>query len=173
MKSSFEGQAGNRLLHQALLGQKIVGGHAELAKELAAAGALMEVKAGATLIQQGAEEDDLFLILSGSFNVAVNGKHAAVCGPGDHVGEMSPMQTMKRRTATVVAAEDSVVLRLTAEHMANMGRNILRCGATWPRNWRADWTAAIPKSRNSAPPAASSSWRPRLPWTWRAPWKSR
>jgi predicted nucleotide-binding protein len=129
MKSKFEGPEGSRLLQNAVMGQKIVGGHAELAKEMAAGGTLMEVKAATTLIEQGAEEDDLYLILAGSFNVLVNGKHAALCGPGDHVGEMSPMQTMKRRTATVVAAEDSVVLRLSGEHIANLGEK-------YPPVWR-------------------------------------
>jgi CRP/FNR family cyclic AMP-dependent transcriptional regulator len=129
MKSRFEGQEGSRLLHEALLGQKIVGGHSELARDLALGGSLMEVKASSTLIEEGGQDDDVYLILAGSFNVLVNGKHAAVCGPGDHVGEMSPLQSMSRRTATVVAAEDSVLLRLPGKQFANLGEK-------YPPVWR-------------------------------------
>ena len=43
-------------------------------------------------------------------------------GPTDHVGEMAAIQPSQRRSATVVAAEPSVVLRITEPQLSALGQ---------------------------------------------------
>ncbi len=122
MKERFEGVAGRRLLIDALKTQKMVAGNAGLAEELASLVEIMEVKAGEKIIHQGASDNDIFFILTGSFNINVNGKVVAKRGVNDHIGEMSAIEPAQSRTATVVADEDSVVCKLSEPQLADLGQ---------------------------------------------------
>ena len=122
MKKRFEGDDGRRLLVEALRDQKMVGGNAALAEELATQGGLLDLAPQAVLIEQGADDNTVYLILSGSLVVLVNGKPIATRVPGDHVGEMAAIQPTQRRSATVIASEPSTVLRLTEPQLAAIGR---------------------------------------------------
>ena len=122
MKQRFEGDEGRRLLIEALRDQKMVGGNAALAEELATLGELLDVNPQETLIEQGADDNTVYLILSGSFVVLVNGKPIANRSPNDHVGEMAAIQPTQRRSATVVASEAATVLRLTEPQLASIGQ---------------------------------------------------
>jgi CRP-like cAMP-binding protein len=66
----------------------------------------------AVIVGQGAEDNDVFLILAGTFMVLVNGKKIATRVPNDHVGEMAAIQQSQRRSATVVATEPAVIVKL-------------------------------------------------------------
>jgi CRP/FNR family cyclic AMP-dependent transcriptional regulator len=112
MKERFAGDPGRRILLDALRGQKLIAGSDELAGEIASAGELIDVATGDAIIQQGADDNDIYFILSGSFNIVVNNRVVAGRFPNDHVGEMVAIQPTQRRSATVVAREDSVVLKL-------------------------------------------------------------
>lgn len=113
MKQRFEGQDGQRRLIESLKEQKFVAGDERLAEEIARIGELIAVEPDTRIIEQGASDNDLYLIVSGSFVVRVNNKHVATRGPGDHVGEMAAIQQSQARSATVAAAESSLVVRLT------------------------------------------------------------
>lgn len=129
MIERFEGDAGRRLLIDALSSQKIVAGNGALAEELAACVALLEVESGQVLIEQDAEANEVYLILTGAFDVTVNGRRVGRRGPGDHVGEMAAIEPTQRRAATLVAAERSVVGKLTEPQfhdLANKYPNIYR-----------------------------------------------
>ncbi len=128
MKERFEGDAGRRRLIDALKTQKMVAGNTALAEELANLVEVMEVKAGETIIRQGASDNDIFFILSGSFNVVVNGKVVAKRGTHDHVGEMSAIEPSQARAATVVADEDSVICKLSEPQFVDVGQ---RHGEIW------------------------------------------
>jgi CRP/FNR family cyclic AMP-dependent transcriptional regulator len=65
------------------------------------------------LIQQGASESDLFLILSGEFSVLINGELVERRMAGEHLGEMALVDPQASRSASVIAASDSVVARIT------------------------------------------------------------
>ena len=58
MKERFEGNAGRRLLIDALKTQKMIAGNAALAEELAGLVEVIEVQAGETIIRQGASESE-------------------------------------------------------------------------------------------------------------------
>jgi len=122
VKERFEGADGRRLLIDALKTQKLVTGNAVLAEELAGLVEVMEVRTGETIIRQGASDNDLFFILTGSFNIVVNGKVVAKRSAHDHVGEMAAIEPSQARTATVVADEDSVICKLSEPQLADVGQ---------------------------------------------------
>jgi predicted nucleotide-binding protein len=122
VKERFEGETGIRVLVDVLREQKIVGGNEALADEIARVGELRDVERGTALVEQNGEDSDCFLILSGTFTILVNGKKVATRGPTDHVGEMAAIQPSQRRSATVVAAEPAVVLRLTEPQLSALGQ---------------------------------------------------
>lgn len=97
--------------------QQIVSGDRELAEGLADRAELLEVAKGQTIISQGGDDDDLYLIIAGSFRIVVNGRDVASRGRGDHVGEMVLVEPSQRRSADVVAAEPALVARLSSANM--------------------------------------------------------
>ena len=57
---------------------------------------------GETLVEQGAQEDDLFLLLDGVLDVEVDGAIVAQVGPGAMLGERAALEG-GTRTATLRA----------------------------------------------------------------------
>jgi CRP/FNR family cyclic AMP-dependent transcriptional regulator len=122
MKNRFAGDSGRQVLVDTLRDQKMVAGNADLAEEIARIGELIEVKTGTSIITQGGEDSDVYLIVAGSFNIVVNGRVVAGRFPNDHVGEMAAVQHTQRRSATVMAREDSVVVKFTGVQLAELGQ---------------------------------------------------
>jgi CRP/FNR family transcriptional regulator, cyclic AMP receptor protein len=118
----FEGENGRKILIETLREQKIVSGNAELAGEIADVAALIEVKAGTTIMEQGGDDNDVYLIVAGSFDVLVSGRKVARRFPNDHIGEMAAIQPTQRRSATVIASEDAVVCKLTEPQLTTLGQ---------------------------------------------------
>jgi predicted nucleotide-binding protein len=121
MVGRFLGERGRRLRVDALASQKIVAGNRELAEELADRVEISSIPAGETLIAQGSHDNSIYFVLSGNFDVVVNGRRIAGRGPNEHVGEMAAVQPAQRRSANVVAAEQAVVARLTEELFTDLG----------------------------------------------------
>ena len=113
MIERFRGELNRRILLDALLGQKLFIGNAELAAEAAATGELCEVAVSHSIIQQGGDDNDVYFIVAGVFDIVVNNRVVASRYAGDHVGEMVAIQPTQRRSATVSAREVSVVLKLS------------------------------------------------------------
>ena len=111
---------GRRLCVEALAAQRLVSGNGELAQELAQRGEVFAVPAGQTLISQGADDNDIYFILAGTFDVVVNGRKVDGRGAGDHVGEMAAVQPAQRRSATVTALEEGVVVKLSADAFSDL-----------------------------------------------------
>lgn len=109
----FQGDAGRGNLIDAMLQQQIVSGNRVLAEELAERAELIEVGEGEAIISQGGDDNDLFLVVGGSFRIVVNGRDVATRGRGDHVGEMVVVEPSQRRSADVVASEPALVAKLT------------------------------------------------------------
>jgi hypothetical protein len=65
MKERFAGETGHRILLETLKDQKLVAGNTELAEQIAAAGELLDVNTGESIITQGNEDNDTYLILAG------------------------------------------------------------------------------------------------------------
>jgi len=77
----------------------------------------MAISRGDVLVRQGEEADALFIVISGRFDVRVDGRAEAVAeiGPGSPVGEIAFLAG-GQRTATVTAVRDSLVVRLDRDH---------------------------------------------------------
>jgi CRP/FNR family transcriptional regulator, cyclic AMP receptor protein len=129
VKERFEGQGGRRRLVDALLQQKLVNGNLELAEALAESVELMEVAVGDVIITQEAHDNDVFFILTGCFTIVINGRDLHFRHPGDHVGEMVVVEPTQARSATVKAAEASVVGRISEETFAQLADR-------FPQMWR-------------------------------------
>jgi MFS family permease len=69
---------------------------------------VVAVPASTVLIRQGEAGDRFYLVASGQFKVARDGRHLATQGPGGSFGEMALLRDIPRQ-ATVTASEDSTV----------------------------------------------------------------
>jgi CRP/FNR family cyclic AMP-dependent transcriptional regulator len=108
---SFQGSVGRLRLIDALSSQPLIRDK-DLAAVIEPYLRLEEASAGTILIQQGASDTDLFLILSGAFSVAIDGRIVALKKAGEHVGEMAVVDPLTPRSASVTATSDSVVARI-------------------------------------------------------------
>jgi NTE family protein len=84
----------------------------------------VEVAAGETLIEQGADGDSAYLTISGRLRVYVAADGAPPrmvreLSRGEVIGEMS-LYTGEPRSATVIAVRDSVLVRLGKEHFESL-----------------------------------------------------
>jgi len=118
MTNSFEGPHGRKLLLDALKEQSIVAGNEALAEEIANLGEIVPVTKGTSIIEQGGDDNDVYLILHGSFAIVAHGKQINTRKAGAHIGEMAAIQPSQRRSSTTTALEDSVVLKLTEPQLA-------------------------------------------------------
>lgn len=121
MTNRFEGPDGRRLLLDALKEQSIVAGNEMLAGEIADQGAFVTVTKGTAIIEQGGDDNDVYLILLGTFAIVVHGKQINTRKAGTHIGEMAAIQPTQRRSATTTALEDSLLLKLTEPQLAALG----------------------------------------------------
>jgi CRP-like cAMP-binding protein len=126
MIERFEGEIGRPNLIEALRSQKIVVGNAELAERIADTGVLVGINQGATIIDQGAEDTDVYLIIAGAFDIVVNVRRVARRFASDHVGEMAAIQPTQRRSATVTA---TILSKLTEPQLSEIARQ-------YPDVWR-------------------------------------
>lgn len=81
------------------------------------------------LITQDAADNDLYFILAGRFSVQVHGREVAHRDAGQHVGEMALIDPKARRSASVVAIEESVVARVSEAAFTGLANQK-------PRLWR-------------------------------------
>lgn len=162
MLERFQGDEGRDLRIEAFLSQTIVGRDTSLAEELADLAELLEYDTGQTLIEQNAEDNDIFLIVSGSFGIHVNGRRIGARGRGDHVGEMAAVEPTQRRSATVVADEPSIVGKLTSQQFASLGKITLISTSRSPAHFHVGFwngtSMSVPSERKHA---FSSSLPPR------------
>jgi CRP/FNR family transcriptional regulator, cyclic AMP receptor protein len=113
MLDRFGGDAGSRRLAEAICRQSLMNGVlTDVAHTIAQQSEVLYVESGSILIEQGSSTNDIYFILAGSFAVLVNGREVAQRRAEQQVGEMALIDPKARRSAVVVALEDSVVARL-------------------------------------------------------------
>ncbi|HEX7115627.1 MAG TPA: TIR domain-containing protein [Steroidobacter sp.] len=125
----FEGEAGRRLRVEAFAMQRIVAGNRALAEELADTCELRALRPGETLIEQDASDNDVYFILAGSVDVFINSRRYNRRHAGECVGEMAAVEPIQRRSASIIAHEDSVVGKLTEPALSALGER-------YPDLWR-------------------------------------
>lgn len=109
----FKGPSGARQLRDAFVRQALVNGDTTLADKLAAVSELVVVSAGTNIIVEGGGDTDIFFLLVGSAVVVRGGYKGPKRMAGDSLGEMAALDIQSKRVATVVAAEPSVLARVT------------------------------------------------------------
>jgi len=99
---------------------------------LARIGRARSVPAGQTLVRQGDPPDNLFVVISGTMKVLVDGRQTASLGPGNTAGEMALLD-LGPRSANVIAIEDCLVaelrcdeLRRTMDERPRLGLGVLQ-----------------------------------------------
>lgn len=70
-----------------------------------------EFKAGSVIFQEGTDGECMYVVASGRIEVLLGGQNLTFKGPGEFIGEVALVKFGKR-TATIVAKEDSVLLSL-------------------------------------------------------------
>lgn len=110
-----------RLRLEAIGSQLLVGGNIDLAREISECGELIAIPAGEVFIEQGGEDNDVYLILAGVCDVVINGRVVAKRGPGNHVGEMAAVQPTQRRSASCVATEEMIAIKLSEADFSRLG----------------------------------------------------
>lgn len=123
MKARFEGTEGKRLLIEELRKQRLVGGDSQLATEIAALGELKQVEPGEEIIREGAADNHISFILSGSFDTLVRGFRVARRAAGNSIGEIAAIQASEPRSATVKAIETSLLCVLTESQLNTLGNS--------------------------------------------------
>jgi CRP/FNR family transcriptional regulator, cyclic AMP receptor protein len=126
--NQFEGSEGRRRLIGALTLQPLIR-EQNLAIVMARRLKLQAVPAGTNLIQQGAPDTDLFLILEGTFSILIDGRIVARKRDGEHVGEMAVVDPHTPRSASVTATSDSIVARIAESDFSALADR-------FPQLWR-------------------------------------
>lgn len=105
-------------------------------REIARIGSEVEFAAGSTLVEQGMQGADFYLILEGQARLDVPKKAPRAIGPGDSFGEISVLDGGPR-TATVTAETRVLAFRISRDQFkplldrhGSIGRKILveMCG---------------------------------------------
>jgi CRP/FNR family transcriptional regulator, cyclic AMP receptor protein len=112
MINRFLGKAGAAALRQAILEQQCVGNDADVTDALLPKIELLTFKQGEKLIEQGGTDNHIFLILGGRVSIIVNGREMAIRAGRQHVGEMGLIDTSAKRSATIIALEETVVAKI-------------------------------------------------------------
>jgi CRP/FNR family cyclic AMP-dependent transcriptional regulator len=125
MKERFEGD--NRT-NDALKRQEFVGGDGAIAEGMAAKGELVEFQKLDKLIVEDGEDNDIYLLLAGSVSIVIKGIEYTTRHAGQHVSEMAAIEPTLKRSATVVANDKVVSLKIPSATFMTIGN-------TYPQIW--------------------------------------
>ena len=129
MISRFRGEAGRNRLIWALRKQLILHDNENLSNELADQAELLQFEAGEELIIQDNADNDIYFIIAGRLSIAVNGREVAIRNAGQHVGEMVLIDPSARRSASVIAIEQTVVVKISETFFRSLAEK-------YPRIWQ-------------------------------------
>lgn len=113
MINRFRSAEGHNRLISALRQQVILHNNEPLLEELTDKVELSQLESGGQLIAQDDVDNDIYFILAGRLSIAVNGREVAIRKSGEHVGEMALIDPSARRSASVVAIEQTVVAKIS------------------------------------------------------------
>lgn len=123
MITRFQGTDGHHSLIDCLLRQTLVCNDRTIAEELADIGELIQLEAnspGSEFISERGYDNDLYLILAGHVSVKVKGREIATRFAGTHVGDMAMIEPSAPRSASVIARETTVLLKIAETSFANL-----------------------------------------------------
>ncbi len=129
MFQRFKGERGKQQLVDAIRLQQVVSGDKRIAEKLVSAGNLVEFCSGGVVAQQGNTDSDIYFIVCGEVTVEINSRTVAKRSAGQHVGEMALLDRTARRSATVIANEQSIALKLSEKEFTKIANRS-------PQLWR-------------------------------------
>ena len=129
MINRFRGDAGRHRLIWALRKQPILHNNEALSNELIDQAELLQFEDGEELIRQNDADNDIYFILAGRLAIVVNGREVAIRNSGQHVGEMVLIDPSARRAASVVAIEQTVVMKICETSFRSLAEK-------YPRIWQ-------------------------------------
>lgn len=109
----FRAPGGRPLLIDELLKQSILREDKKAAAAIAEKCTLVEYPANFSIFSEGDASHYMLLILSGRVSIVSGGHEIAQRTSGQHVGEMALIDPNAPRSATVVAAEDTIAASIT------------------------------------------------------------
>ena len=125
----FNGLRGQQRLVDCVCTQAIIAGNKKLAQAFIKRGKLLNIRKGAKVILQGASDNDIYLIISGSVAISVNGRNVAYRTAGNHIGELALLDPTARRSSTVTSTESTVLLKISEEDFSKIANK-------YPDLWR-------------------------------------
>ena len=111
MINRFRGKGGRNRLISALRQQIILHDNETLSIELADQAELLQFESGEELIVQGNVDNEIYFILAGRLAIVINGREVAIRHSGQQVGEMALIDPSAKRSASVIAIEQTVVAK--------------------------------------------------------------
>jgi CRP/FNR family transcriptional regulator, cyclic AMP receptor protein len=128
--SAFIGKSGKRLLLDALRQQQTLGCAPAVISKIARTARIQKFPRDSQLIIQDSDDNRLAFILRGRVEILIKGEKVAHRLAGQHVGEMSVIDPKARRSATVVATEDTEVAWIEEKDFSKITKS-------HPELWRA------------------------------------
>lgn len=113
-------------LTEALLTQAIIRGDEEVAQAFASAGEVMEFPAGTAFINEGNTDRDMYFLLVGKVMLSVKSMLLYPREKGQTVGEMSAVNPLMTRSATVTATEPTIALKVTPQTLDAVAKDYPR-----------------------------------------------
>ena len=101
----YEGDLGWERLVRSLQGQKVACGRREIAEALGKKTVLLSYKKGDEVIAEGELGSDIFFILSGTYEVLINGNPVVALSSPAYFGELALVDPESKRTASIVTKD--------------------------------------------------------------------
>lgn len=127
--SRFHGRDGQNTLIRCLSESRLLSGNNAACQALAKVGTLVKHANDKAIIEQGADDDWIYFLLSGRAKVFVNNRHIATREACTHLGEMSVIDPQARRSASVISDGEALSLRVPADQF-------IRITNDHPEIWR-------------------------------------
>lgn len=128
MIERFQGD-GHRLLIDSLKRQLLVNGNEDAAHALFESGNMVEFSQGEKIITENADDNDVYFIVAGTVSVVIKGIEVRTLTRGDHFGEMSAIEPSLIRSASVIATETIVAIKISSP-------NFNKLCDTFPTMWK-------------------------------------
>lgn len=106
---SYTGERGSERLMEVLLKNLAVGGDREIAMQLLDRGTLTSFERGNTIISQDANDNDVYILISGEVEIITHRQKMAIRQSPTQVGEMAAITPGQRRTASVKVTSNNLV----------------------------------------------------------------
>lgn len=116
----FTGSNCRKNIIDALTRNVLIGGDIRVAQMIAKKICITEVHPQKIIIKQGNADNDIYLMFSGKVLIKVNEREVAYRLEGSHFGEISMLDSTTVRSASVIAAERSIIAKISEKHFCKI-----------------------------------------------------